>query len=208
MDCGVYWQPTVRVRRARVVVLPGWIASIVVGLFLIVQQLLLFLAGSCDSHGLAHAPVALASRTCRQSGWQCRANGLLKSDALTRGPHVRPKDVVHIRMSRRFVDGGVRRFARASEDAGSAKGRAGSEGLAVWERSHVDGNRRGRTSLGTPFSAQPLRARETMFAPTRRKKRICLVSPWQTGNGVNQGPLDEPECGTLGVRIQGSAGRL
>lgn len=44
MDCGIDRQPTMRVRRARVVVLPGWVAAIVVGLFLIIQQLLLFLS--------------------------------------------------------------------------------------------------------------------------------------------------------------------
>jgi predicted secreted protein len=44
MDCGIDRQPTVRVGRTRIVVLPGWIAAIVVGLFLIVQQFLLFLS--------------------------------------------------------------------------------------------------------------------------------------------------------------------
>jgi hypothetical protein len=44
MDCGIDRQPTVRVRCTRIVVLPRRIAAIVIGLFLIVQQLLLFLS--------------------------------------------------------------------------------------------------------------------------------------------------------------------
>jgi len=64
MNCGINRQPTVRVRRARVVVLPRWIAAIVVGLFLVVQQLLLFLSRPCDPHSLAYTPVALASCAC------------------------------------------------------------------------------------------------------------------------------------------------
>jgi predicted secreted protein len=44
MNCGIDRQPTVRIWRTRVVVLPRRIAAIVVGLFFIIKQLLLFLS--------------------------------------------------------------------------------------------------------------------------------------------------------------------
>ena len=67
VDCGVDRQPAMRVWYTRIVVLPRRIATVVVGLFLIIQQLLLLLTRSRQAQCLAHTPVALAARGCGQA---------------------------------------------------------------------------------------------------------------------------------------------
>jgi hypothetical protein len=142
MDCGIDRQPTMWVRRARVVIFPGWIAAIIVGLFLIVQQLLLFLSRSCNPHSLAHAPVALASCACPQASRKCRPDWLGVGDALV-GRHA-AWIAVSPGVRRGFADGSIRGPASsAGEDAGSTEVRTGSADLAIGKRIHGAVERRG-----------------------------------------------------------------
>jgi hypothetical protein len=130
VDCGVDRQPAMRVWHTRIVVLPRRIASIVVGLFLIIQQLLLLLARSRQAQCLAHTPVALAARGCSQASGQGRASRLGEGDVLTGRSRSAGRVAMGICVCRGFANRGAGGFGGGSQDAGRAEGR-GSEGLAL-----------------------------------------------------------------------------
>lgn len=117
-----------RVWHTRIVILPRRIATVIVGLFLIIQQLLLFLSRSRQTQCLAHTPVAFAARGRGQASRQRRARRLGQGNVLSRRRRSTGGAAMRICVGRGIAN---RCAGGGSQNAGRAEGRAGGECLAL-----------------------------------------------------------------------------